>query len=207
MDRMCYTKIMHRVSDADWFMWVSVREKDESVHRRCCQVHLIHSHTHTHAEVNKISWHLHSHHIWILSSWVHCDRLQLGQALPGLCSAFPIGGHHLIWHGRAQARPVITSGRVTNHITSTDSLQSLCSLDAVLRLCPYLSEWRFMLWPVGGRVMWYKSSPSEAEGVCATMWSVRLTLAGLRAAQMFAGRLLPLAWLSSGNGAEARRFL
>lgn len=43
---------------------------------------------------------------------------------------------------------------VTNHITSTDSLHSLCSLHPVFRLCPYLSEWRFMVWPVGRRVMW-----------------------------------------------------
>lgn len=207
MDFMCFAKIMHRVSDPDWFMWASVREKNLSVYRKCCQVHLIHSDTHTHTEVNKISRHLRSHHIWIWYSWVHCDRLQLGQALPGFCFASPIRGHHLIWP--AEARPVITSGGVTNHITSTDSLQSLCSLDPVLRLCPYLSEWRFMLWPVGGRVMWYKSRLSETEWACVSMcmWSIKLTLTSLQAGEMLAGLLLQLAWFCSGNWAEVTSFL
>lgn len=57
---------------------------------------------------------------------------------------------------RSVAHPVIASERaegMTNHVTSTDSLQSLCSLAGVLHLCPYLCEWRFMVWPVGRRVM------------------------------------------------------
>lgn len=45
---------------------------------------------------------------------------------------------------------------VTNHITSTDSLQSLCSLGPVLCLCLDRSEWRFMARPVGRRVMRYR---------------------------------------------------
>lgn len=76
---------------------------------------------------------------------------------------------------RAVARPVIASAKaegMTNHITSPDSLQSLCSLAGVLHLCLYRCEWRFMVGPVGRRVMREKPLLREIEPGCLCVLEV-----------------------------------
>lgn len=164
IDVVCDTKIIQRVSDADRFMCVCmclcVREKNESIYSKCFQVHLINSDTYKHRgkHTSTIPWHLCSRYV-LESGLPESGVTDCRQAKHFLVSALLLLSEATISSdtaGRSPSRNHIRERAegVTNHITSTDSLQSLCSLDPVLRLCPYLSEWRFMVWPVGGRVMW-----------------------------------------------------
>ncbi len=148
----------------------------EREYRKSCQGHLIDSDAHKHRgkHTSTIPWHLRSRHVPEFgipgSGGTDCKRVKhfLVSALL-LLSQATISSDTTGWspsrnHIRERAEGV------TNHITSTDSLQSLCSLDPVLRLCPYLSEWRFMVSPVGGRVMWWRGGLQDRRNECVCVF-------------------------------------